>query len=205
MKTVFYAANQRGVANHGWLKSHHSFSFAQYYDPNKMGFGVLRVLNDDVVAPKMGFSAHPHNNMEIISIPLKGALDHEDSMGNKHTISSGEIQIMSAGTGIIHSERNNSMDVETEFLQIWVEPKSQNVEPRYDQQAIPSKLNSWVQILSPNPEDDGVWVHQDAWFTMGEFTQEQTGVYSLNLPQNATYIFVLEGTIEIGKNQENKE
>jgi redox-sensitive bicupin YhaK (pirin superfamily) len=199
MKTIFHPAEQRGHAQHGWLDSHHSFSFASFYNPSKMGFGVLRVLNDDRVAPRMGFSAHPHDNMEIISIPLSGALAHKDNMGNEHTISTGEIQVMSAGTGIVHSEMNKSGDEETKFLQIWVHPNKRNVEPRYDQRPIATAPNTFHQILSPEPKDPGVWIHQDAWFSLGNFDSDQTGTYSLNKKGNGTYVFVLEGEFTIGE------
>ncbi len=164
--TVLHRADTRGHANHGWLDSHHTFSFANYYNPERMHFGVLRVLNDDWVAPGRGFGRHPHDNMEIISIPLLGDLEHQDSMSNKQVIRQGDIQVMSAGTGIQHSEFNKNPDKEVRFLQIWVFPNKKNVEPRYDQLAYDrtKSHNNLLQILSPNPGDAGVWIHQDARF-----------------------------------------
>ncbi len=204
MKNIIHPANQRGEANHGWLKSFHSFSFANYYDPNKMGFGTLRVLNDDTVAAKMGFSAHPHNNMEIISIPLEGELHHKDNMGNEHSISPGEIQVMSAGTGVVHSEVNKSHHDLTKFLQIWVIPKVQNVTPRYDQKKIDLTPNELKLILSPTEKEDAVWIHQDAYFYLGEFSEKKVIPYHLNSEANGLYIFVLEGELEVNGKLLNK-
>jgi redox-sensitive bicupin YhaK (pirin superfamily) len=200
MKTIIHKANTRGHANHGWLDSHHSFSFAGYYNPERMNFGVLRVLNDDRVAGGKGFATHPHDNMEIISIPLEGDLEHKDSMGNTTVIKNGDVQVMSAGTGVYHSEYNKNRDQEVKFLQIWMFPKKQNVEPRYDQVTLEkSKLkNKLHQILSPNPDDEGVWVHQDAWFHMGEFDSGLGTTYHLNQQGNGVYAFVLDGEITIG-------
>lgn len=199
MKQVLHPANQRGAANHGWLNSHHSFSFANYYNPQKMNFGLLRVLNDDTVAPGMGFGKHPHDNMEIISIPLSGDLEHEDSMGNKAIIKEGEIQAMSAGTGIFHSEYNASKTAEVKFLQIWIFPREKDVTPRYDQILLPdlSKANTLHQVLSPNPDDAGIWVHQDTWFNMGTFDQGKSQSYDVQKAQNGVYAFVIDGSFEI--------
>ena len=199
MKTVIHRANTRGHANHGWLDSHHTFSFANYYDPERINFGVLRVLNDDVVAPAKGFGTHPHDNMEIISIPLSGDLEHKDSMGNISVIKQGDIQVMSAGTGIFHSEYNHNKDKEVKFLQIWVFPDKKNVTPRYDQVSIRDILvkNSFYQILSPNKDDQGVWIHQDAWFQLGEFNKEKSAVYKVKKDENGVYVFILNGTVEI--------
>ena len=171
MKTIYHSAETRGNANHGWLKANHSFSFAQYYDPERMNFGALRVLNDDTIAPGKGFGTHPHDNMEIITIPLKGDLEHKDSMGNVGVINEGEIQVMSAGTGVYHSEYNKNKDKPINLLQLWVIPKTRNVKPRYDQKSLREykKTNAFYQILSPNQDDGGMWIHQDAWFHMGEF------------------------------------
>ncbi|HHW7450235.1 pirin family protein [Pasteurella multocida subsp. multocida] len=164
MKTIYHSANSRGNADHGWLKSKHTFSFGHYYDPSRVNFGVLRVINDDFVEGGMGFGTHPHNNMEIISIPLSGDLAHKDSMGNGSIIRNGDIQVMSAGTGVTHSEMNPNADIPVKFLQIWVIPNKRNVEPRYQQITIAdnAKPNDFQQILSPNPDDEGVWIHQDA-------------------------------------------
>jgi hypothetical protein len=199
MNTVLHKAESRGHANHGWLDSHHSFSFAQYYNPERMNFGVLRVLNDDRVAAGQGFGKHPHDNMEIISIPLEGDLEHKDSMGNTAVIKEGDIQVMSAGTGIFHSEYNKNKDKEVKFLQIWIFPNKRNVEPRYDQIPISSikKDNDFYQILSPSADDAGVWIHQDSWFHLGEIKAGENKNYKLKKSGNGVYFFVLEGAIEI--------
>ncbi|MBA4746166.1 MAG: pirin family protein [Muricauda sp.] len=199
MKSVLHKATTRGHADHGWLNSHHTFSFAGYNDPERMHFGVLRVLNDDQVAPGRGFGTHPHDNMEIISIPLEGDLEHKDSMGNTTTIKEGDVQVMSAGTGIQHSEYNKNTDQEVKFLQIWVFPNKRNVEPRYDQISIRDieKKNAFYQVLSPNPDDEGVWVHQDAWFHLGKFEAGATDTYQINKEGNGVYAFILEGEVEI--------
>jgi len=197
--TVVHKANTRGHANHGWLETHHTFSFANYYNPERMNFGVIRVLNDDQVAPGKGFGTHPHNNMEIISIPLEGDLEHKDSMGNLGVIKEGDIQAMSAGTGIMHSEYNKNYDQKVKFLQIWVVPKKKDVKPKYDQVSIKNleKENSFYQVLSPNKEDQGVWIHQDAWFHIGEFDANKTTTYNLKKEENGIYAFVLEGEVAI--------
>lgn len=197
---IIHRAGSRGHANHGWLNTHHTFSFSQYYNPERMHFGVLRVLNDDIVQGGKGFGTHPHDNMEIISIPLKGDLEHKDSMGNIQVIRENDIQVMSAGMGITHSEYNRNPDKEVNFLQIWVYPKVKNVKPRYDQLSLqPEKLkNNLAQILSPSPDDDGVWIHQDAWFYRGQFDALHKTQYSLKKPGNGIYLFVLEGEFIIG-------
>jgi redox-sensitive bicupin YhaK (pirin superfamily) len=209
MKTgnmILHKADTRGNADHGWLKSRHSFSFANYYNPERMNFGVLRVLNDDSVAAGMGFGTHPHDNMEIISIPLAGTLAHKDSMGNSGTIKQGEIQVMSAGTGITHSEFNHSANEEVKFLQIWVFPNKGNVTPRYDQIKLPQAIpNTFQQILSPSPDDAGVWIHQDAWFNLGEFDKGAETSYQLhNAASNGVYAFVLDGDVTINDQSLNK-
>ncbi|AGC78500.1 hypothetical protein LX97_02823 [Nonlabens dokdonensis] len=200
MKTVLHKSNSRGHANHGWLNSYHSFSFAGYHNPERMSFGVLRVLNDDTVAGGMGFGAHPHANMEIISIPLSGDLEHQDSTGRKAIIKNGDIQVMSAGTGITHSEKNASQNEEVKFLQIWVIPNKQNVSPRYDQITLDpaNRKNQLEQILSPTPDDAGVWIHQDAWFHLGTFNKDVTTSYEIKKPGNGIYAFVLKGSFQIG-------
>lgn len=199
MNTVFHKANTRGHANHGWLDSNHTFSFSNYHNPERMHFGVLRVLNDDRVAAGKGFGTHPHDNMEIVSIPLEGDLEHKDSMGNTAVIKQGEIQVMSAGTGIFHSEYNKSKDQEVKFLQIWLFPNQKQVEPRYDQISITDIItkNKFSQILSPNQTDQGVWVHQNAWFSMGEFTETTTSTYELHSKDNGVYAFMIEGNAHI--------
>ena len=202
MNTVLHKANTRGVADHGWLLSKHSFSFANYYNPERMNFGALRVLNDDFVEGGKGFGTHPHNNMEIISIPLDGDLEHEDSMGNKGVIKSGDIQVMSAGTGIRHSEYNKNTEKAVKFLQIWVVPNKTGVEPRYDQITLGAnyKNNQLNQVLSPNPDDEGVWIHQDAWFNLGEFDRDQTINYQVQKDGNGVYAFVMEGKATVSGN-----
>lgn len=197
--STLHKADTRGDANHGWLQSKHTFSFANYYNPKRMHFGVIRVLNDDIVAPSRGFSAHPHDNMEIISIPLSGDLEHKDSMGNTTVIREGDIQVMSAGTGVTHSEYNKSSENEVKFLQIWIFPNKRNVTPRYDQISIKSLeiQNDFFQILSPNMDDQGVWIHQDAWFHIGKFEENIEKTYALKKQGNGLYIFVLEGAVEI--------
>ncbi len=196
---ILHKSSSRGYANHGWLESKHTFSFANYHNPERMHFGVLRVLNDDRVNPGMGFGTHPHDNMEIISIPLEGDLEHKDSMGNTTIIKHGDIQVMSAGTGIMHSEYNKNSDKEVKFLQIWVYPNKKNVTPRYDQITLNKKesVNKFKQILSPNPHDAGVWIHQDAWFNMGTFNKDIKTTYNLNKEGNGVYVFMLKGTATI--------
>ncbi|MEH6657530.1 pirin family protein [Leeuwenhoekiella marinoflava] len=200
MQTILYKADSRGDANHGWLHSKHTFSFANYYNPERMNFGVLRVLNDDKVSGGMGFGTHPHQNMEIVSIPLSGDLEHQDSMGNTTVIKEGDIQVMSAGTGVQHSEYNKNKDEEVKFLQIWVIPNKQNVEPRYDQITLDKadRKNKLQQVLSPNKEDAGVWVYQDAWFNLTDLDAGKELTYTFNKPGNGLYIFVLEGSITAG-------
>ena len=197
--TVLHKADTRGNANHGWLQSYHTFSFANYYNPERMHFGVLRVLNDDTVQGGMGFGTHPHDNMEIISIPLEGDLEHKDSMGNTTVIRNGDVQVMSAGTGIRHSEYNKSADKTVKFLQIWVFPNKKNVEPRYDQIALKAedRKNKLQQILSPNPGDAGVWIHQNAWFHLGSFDKGAGVDYTIKSPGNGVYAFVLSGDVTI--------
>lgn len=199
MNTVLHKANTRGSANHGWLEVNHSFSFANYYNPERMNFGVLRVLNDDKIAASKGFGMHPHDNMEIISIPLEGALKHKDSMGNGAVVQHGDIQVMSAGTGIRHSEFNANDDKHVKLLQIWLFPNKKQVKPRYDQISIKEieKKNEFYQVLSPNEDDQGVWIHQDAWFYLGEFDKEVCTNYQINKSGNGVYVFIIEGTAEI--------
>ena len=199
MNTVLHKAETRGHANHGWLDSHHTFSFASYYHPERMHFGVLRVLNDDIVSEGRGFGTHPHENMEIISIPLEGDLEHKDSMGNTTVIKEGDVQVMSAGTGIYHSEYNKNPDKPVKFLQIWVFPNKKDVVPRYDQVAIREleKPNAFYQVLSPNPDDEGVWIYQDAWFHLGNFKAGKADSYSLKKSGNGLYLFVIDGEVEV--------
>ena len=197
--TVLHKADTRGHADHGWLNAYHSFSFASWYNPDRIQFGMLRVLNDDTVAPGMGFGTHPHDNMEIITIPLEGDLAHKDSMGNAATIKTGDVQVMSAGTGIQHSEFNPNADQRTTLFQIWVFPKVRNVEPRYQQITLDTteQKNNFAQILSPNPDDAGVWIHQDAWFHLADFEAGYTKTYELKKEGNGLYVFVISGTITV--------
>lgn len=198
MKTVLHKADSRGNADHGWLKSRHTFSFANYYNPERMHFGTLRVLNDDTVSGGMGFGQHPHDNMEIISIPLDGDLQHKDSMGNESVIRKGEIQVMSAGTGIVHSEFNANPDVPVKFLQIWLFPNKRNVQPRYDQKVISTDIkNAFGEILSPDPNGNVVWIHQDAWFSLGHLDEGSKTEYQVKKSGNGVYFFILKGSAVI--------
>lgn len=199
METVIHRANTRGHANHGWLDTYHTFSFGHYYDPGRMQFGALRVLNDDRVEAGKGFGTHPHDNMEIVSIPLEGDLEHKDSMGNRAVIRQGDIQVMSAGTGVLHSEYNLNPDQAVKFLQIWIIPNKKDMEPRYDQLSISEieEANQFNQILSPLKEDQGVWIHQDAWFHTGSFEAGKEFSYSLKRADNGVYIFLLKGKVEV--------
>jgi redox-sensitive bicupin YhaK (pirin superfamily) len=203
--TIIHKAETRGDANHGWLHSRHTFSFADYYDPERVHFGMLRVLNDDIVEAGMGFGTHPHDNMEIISIPLEGDLEHKDSMGNVSLIKHGDVQVMSAGTGITHSEYNKNKDKRVKFLQIWVLPDRKNVKPRYDQITlnIKDRHNKLQQILSPNPDDAGVWIYQNAWFHLAQFENGFSADYNIKAKGNGVYAFILSGDITIN-NQELK-
>jgi redox-sensitive bicupin YhaK (pirin superfamily) len=197
--TVLHKANTRGHANHGWLNSFHTFSFANYYNPERMNFGVLRVLNDDTVQAGMGFGTHPHRDMEIISIPLEGDLEHKDSMGNTTVIRNGDVQVMSAGTGVQHSEYNKNRNSLVKFLQIWVMPNKQGVKPRYDQITLNAadRKNKFQQILSPYPDDAGVWIHQNAWFYLGDFEAGKKASKTLNKKGNGMYFFLLSGKATI--------
>ncbi len=197
--SVLHKAATRGHANHGWLNSYHTFSFANYYNTERMNFGVLRVLNDDTVDGGKGFGTHPHDNMEIISIPLEGDLEHKDSMNNVAVIKNGDIQVMSAGTGIYHSEYNKDAGKPVKFLQIWVYPNKKNVTPRYDQITLNQndRHNKLQQILSPNPEDAGVWIHQNAWFHLGKFDNGVSANYTIKASGNGVYVFVLSGDVKV--------
>ena len=199
MNTIIHKANERGNVNHGWLKANHSFSFANYYDPKKEQFGTLRVLNDDVVEAGFGFGMHPHNNMEIVTIPLKGALKHKDSSGGEGVIKTGDVQIMSAGKGIMHSEMATN-DEDVNLFQIWVFPKKVNIEPRYDQRFFDEKdrENKWQIVVSPNEVHNALWINQDAYFSLGNF--DTITSYKLNNENNGVYLMVIEGEIEIDGN-----
>lgn len=203
MNTTKYASDSRGKANYGWLKTRYSFSFAEYYDASRIRFGVLRVLNDDEVAGGEGFGMHPHDNMEIITIPLEGKLQHKDSMGNTSVIESGEIQVMSAGTGIMHSEFNPDPEIPVKLLQIWVFPDVKNHTPRYQQAKIDTEAlkNQLHTIVSPETGNGTVWIHQNAFFSLGEAEFNQTWRYVLNDKNNGMYIFVIEGSAKIDEMQ----
>ena len=208
MKKIFHSASSRGTADHGWLKAKHSFSFANYYDSEKVQFGALRVLNDDIIAPGMGFGTHPHDNMEIITIPLDGALEHKDSMDNIGVIETDEIQVMSAGSGVYHSEYNKNKDQSVSLLQIWVFPNKKDVTPRYDQKNIKDlkKVNSFYPIVTPNQNGPGMWIHQDAWFHLGEFDKETRINYNINKKGNGVYAFLIEGSVQIdGESLEKRD
>jgi hypothetical protein len=206
MKTVLHKSLTRGHANHGWLDSYHTFSFAGYYDPARIHFGALRVLNDDVVKGGAGFGQHPHDNMEIVSIPLRGALEHRDNTGGHGIIKSGEVQIMSAGSGIAHSEKNASQTEEVNFLQIWVFPKVRNILPRYEQKLFPitERVNKFQTVVSPEKNNSALWINQDAWFSLGKLKAGITAEYSINKNGNGVYIFVIEGDVAVANHQLNK-
>ena len=205
MKTILHKAESRGHADHGWLNSWHSFSFGGYYNPERVQFGALRVLNDDTVAGGMGFGKHPHDNMEIISIPLEGSLEHEDTTGTKQVIKKGDIQIMSAGTGIAHSEKNGSNTDLVKFLQIWIIPNKKNLPPRYDQKTFSDseKYNQLRTIISPVGESEGIHIHQDAWFSLGKLDKDFSVDYRVKKEGNGVYIFVLHGTLTVNDIQLN--
>lgn len=206
MKSVLHKANTRGHANHGWLDAHHTFSFANYYDRNRIQFGALRVLNDDIVAGGRGFGEHPHDNMEIITIPLRGALQHKDNTGGQGIIRAGEVQVMSAGTGVLHSEVNASAKEEVNLLQIWVFPNTRNVKPRYDQKSFSAegRNNQWQNIVSPIQNTDALWIHQEAWFSLGNFSKGKSTEYKLNKSGHGIYIFIIEGDVTVNDQKLNK-
>ena len=204
---MIHKADTRGHANHGWLDSHHTFSFAGYHDPSRVNFGVLRVLNDDNVKGDMGFGQHPHDNMEIISIPLKGSLEHGDNTGGHGIIKSGEVQIMSAGSGIAHSEKNASKTEAVNFLQIWVFPKEKNITPRYDQKEFKSseRINKLQTVISPEKENiSSLWINQDAWFHLGNLKKGFTIDYALKKNGNGVYAFIIGGEVTINGQKLNK-
>lgn len=206
MKTVLHRAYTRGHANHGWLDSYHTFSFAGYHDPARIHFGALRVLNDDVVKGGAGFGQHPHDNMEIVSIPLRGALEHSDTTGGKGIIQSGEVQIMSAGSGIEHSEKNASKTEDVNFLQIWVFPKVHNIQPRYDQKLFPAsnRQNKFQTVVSPEKDNGALWINQDAWFSLGKLESGVSTEYAIHKSKNGVYAFIIEGDVTIGDQKLNK-
>lgn len=203
MRKTLHKAETRGIAEHGWLSSRHTFSFAEYRDPERLGFGTLRVINDDVVQPGKGFGTHPHENMEIISIPITGELRHQDSMGNAHHIKAGEVQIMSAGSGLTHSEYNSSDSEIVNFLQIWVFPKELDIAPCYDQKLFSAheRQGQFQNVVSPDQSDGGVRINQDAWFWLGDFKAGQPNIYDIKRSGNGAYFFVLEGSISVASEQ----
>jgi redox-sensitive bicupin YhaK (pirin superfamily) len=208
MKIIVHKASSRGFADHGWLKSNHTFSFANYYNPERIRFGTLRVLNDDIIEGRSGFGEHPHDNMEIISIPVYGALEHKDSMGNKKVIHDNEVQVMSAGRGVYHSEYNHYPDRDANFLQVWILPKKKDIEPRYDQRALDEKefKNKLKLVISPDQQDATLGINQDAYISMGEFEKESKAVYNVHMKENGLYIFIIEGKIEIeGETYERRD
>jgi quercetin 2,3-dioxygenase len=196
---IIHKAEQRGHAQHGWLDTFHSFSFANYHDPEKVHFGVLRVLNDDTIEGGMGFGMHPHDNMEIITIPIFGVVRHKDSMGNSGIINTGDVQVMSAGTGIYHSEENANAELDLKLFQIWIFPNKENVTPRYDQKTfeVKDRINKFQQIVSPMGEADGLNIHQDAWFSLANFNKDFETTYQIKKSGNGVYVFVIEGSATI--------
>lgn len=200
MARLLDTSDSRGTANHGWLYSRHTFSFANYKNPERMGFGLLRVINDDIVEASMGFGTHPHSDMEIISIPLSGSLRHEDSMGNKHVIRAGEFQVMSAGTGVMHSEYNNSDSIEVNFLQIWVMPKELGIQPRYDQKEIDAAYsnNKFQLIVAPMATKGVANINQDSYFSIAVIDADTIINYEKNEKQHGVYFFLIDGKINIG-------
>lgn len=201
MRMNIHKSDSRGLANHGWLNSRHTYSFSSYHDPERMGFGKLRVINDDIVNPSMGFGTHGHNNMEIISIPLRGTLRHEDSMGNQYTIEAGEVQVMSAGTGITHSEYNNSDTDQVNFLQIWVLPKLMDIEPRYEQSRFDSanRHNQFQTVISPDGEGESISINQDVYFSLIDLDKDHSVSYPLHNSANGIYLFIISGEVMCGE------
>ncbi|MCO4793488.1 MAG: pirin family protein [Bacteriovoracaceae bacterium] len=206
MKKVIHKSETRGSADHGWLKANHTFSFAHYFDAERMGFGALRVINDDLIAPSQGFPTHPHNNMEIITIPLSGCLAHKDTMGNTQVIKSGEVQVMSAGSGLAHSEFNGSSTEEINLLQIWVLPKEQNVNPRYDQKEfqIEDRINQFQLLVSPDERGNSLKVNQDIFFSQAKLEKGKLLEYKLYNDKNGIYIFLIEGEVEVLNERMNR-
>ncbi|MCW3115666.1 MAG: pirin family protein [Segetibacter sp.] len=200
MKTILHSADRRGHVSFGWLDSHHSFSFGNYYDPEKLHFGMLRVLNDDVITGGSGFGMHAHDNMEIVSIPLTGAIEHKDSMGTQSVINENDVQIMSAGTGIKHSEFNHFKDKDANFLQIWIIPKKRNIQPRYDQKTFDpaERVNQFQTVVAPD-NDKAVRINQDAWFSLANLEAGFATKYEIKNPGNGVYAFVLNGSVTINE------
>jgi redox-sensitive bicupin YhaK (pirin superfamily) len=199
METVLHKADTRGYANHGWLKSFHTFSFARYIDYSRVHFGALRVLNDDIIAGGMGFGTHPHDNMEIVTIPLSGTIAHKDSTGTDGRITAGEVQIMSAGTGIQHSEFNGEKDLDLNLLQIWVLPEKRNIAPRYDQKhfGLEGRKNQWQTVVGPDEKDGAMWINQQAWFNLTQLNGGKALSYTLHGANQGAYLFVISGDVTV--------
>jgi redox-sensitive bicupin YhaK (pirin superfamily) len=199
MNTIVHKAETRGKAFHGWLQSYHTFSFANYYNPSRMGFGALRVINDDIIAPATGFGTHPHRDMEIISVPISGALRHKDTLGNEYVIKKGEIQTMSAGTGIYHSEYNNSDQEDAQFLQIWVLPKKLGIQPNYSQKefSVLDRTNGFQLVVSPDGREDSVSINQDAFFSLSNLEKGKKIDYKRYLKGNGAYLFLIDGSLKV--------
>ena len=206
MKTILHKANTRGHANHGWLDSYHTFSFAGYHNPERNHFGVLRVLNDDTVSGGMGFGTHPHDNMEIVSIPLSGTLAHKDSTGRSEIINTGDVQIMSAGSGISHSEFNASKTAQVNLFQVWLFPKQKDITPRYEQKTFDTagRHNQWQTVVSPDEQDNAVWINQDAKFSLAQIDAGTQLDYKNAFAGTGIYFFVLEGKVNIAGKELNK-
>jgi redox-sensitive bicupin YhaK (pirin superfamily) len=199
METIIHKADSRGYADFGWLKTHYTFSFANYYNPARINFGTLRVLNDDFIAGGEGFGKHPHNNMEIITIPIQGQLRHTDSMGHTMVIEPNEVQVMTAGTGITHAEFNNSTEIPVKLFQIWIFPEKQNITPRYDQKKFDplESFNKWQCLVSPDKRNNSLTIHQKAWISRSKISTNKTLDYQLNLNNNGIYLFIIEGQINL--------
>lgn len=206
MANIIVKANERGSANHGWLNAQHTFSFAGYYNPERVHFGLLRVFNDDIVAPGMGFGMHPHDNMEIVTIPIKGELEHRDSEGNHGVITEGEVQVMSAGSGLEHSEFNHSKENEVNLMQIWVFPKERNIKPRYDQKKFDAegRKNKFQVVASPEKDNGSLWLNQNVYFNLGNFDAGTTAKYERKLKNNGLWLFVIEGEAEVNGEKLNR-
>jgi redox-sensitive bicupin YhaK (pirin superfamily) len=199
MANIIVRANERGAADHGWLNAKHTFSFAGYYNPERVHFGMLRVFNDDIVAPGMGFGMHPHDNMEIVTIPIQGELEHKDSEGHHGVITQGEVQVMSAGSGLYHSEFNHSKEKEVNLMQIWVLPRERDIQPRYDQKAFDAegRKNKFQLVASPEKDNGSLWLNQYVYFNLGDFDKDTTTKYERKLKNNGLWIFVIEGEAEV--------
>lgn len=199
MKTIEYKADSRGAADHGWLNARHTFSFANYYDPNRMHFGALRVFNDDIVQGGTGFGKHPHDNMEIVTLVLDGKLRHKDSTGHEGVISPGEVQFMSAGTGVYHSEMNASESEPVNLLQTWVFPKKRDIEPRYGQKHFDyeGNKNRLVEVVSPDEGGESLSLNQEAWYQVGYFDKPTELTYEFHKEGQGVFAFVMEGEADI--------